>query len=102
MQQLAKLPRSNFLRNILQIPVPRILDYSASLKTSVGAEYIIMERAYGEILAPGWFSLSTKVVKHITTQTAKIKEKEKKKNFLSSFPGMGVYTTGVMSRKSVS
>jgi hypothetical protein len=48
----------NFLRNILQIPIPRILDYSASLKTPIGTEYIITERAHGESLVPGWLSLN--------------------------------------------
>lgn len=34
----------DFLRNVLQLPVPRTLGYSASPENPVGAEYIIMER----------------------------------------------------------
>lgn len=73
----------NFLRNVLQIPVPRILDYSASRMSSVGAEYIIMERVHGESLASRWLSLSTEEVKHIMTQIAEIEEKI----FSFKFPG---------------
>ncbi|KZF19666.1 phosphotransferase enzyme family protein [Xylona heveae TC161] len=76
----------NFLRNVLQIPVPRILDYSPSLMNNpVGAEYIIMERVQGESLASRWLTLSTDEVKHIMTQIAEIEQKM----FDYKFPGYG-------------
>lgn len=65
----------NFLRNVLRIPVPRILDYSASRMNPVGAEYIIMERVQGESLASRWLNLSTGEVKHVMTQIADIEER---------------------------
>lgn len=75
----------NFLRDVLQIPVPRILDYSVSSTNPVGAEYIIMERVHGESLASRWLSLSTEEVKDIMTQIANIEQKL----FSFEFPGYG-------------
>lgn len=75
----------NFLRNVLQIPVPKILDYSPSAVNRVGAEYIIMERVHGESLASRWLSLSTEEVKHIMTQIAEIEHKIS----AFQFPGYG-------------
>jgi aminoglycoside phosphotransferase (APT) family kinase protein len=34
----------DFLRNALDVPVPRVLAHSSTVDNSVGAEYIIMER----------------------------------------------------------
>lgn len=39
------------------IPVPEVLDYSITTENSVGAEYIIMEKAAGEELGNRWYSL---------------------------------------------
>lgn len=75
----------DFLRNVLEIPVPRILSYSVSSENPVGAEYIIMERVQGESLASRWLSLSTEEVKHIMTQIAEIEQKI----FSFEFPGYG-------------
>jgi aminoglycoside phosphotransferase (APT) family kinase protein len=75
----------NFLQNVLEIPVPKILDYSPSVVNPVGAEYIIMERVHGESLASRWLSLSTEEVKHIMTQIAEIEQNI----FAFNFPGYG-------------
>lgn len=40
------------------IPVPEVLDYSTRTENSIGAEYIIIEKAAGEELGNRWFSLS--------------------------------------------
>lgn len=47
-------------RNILDIPVPQVYEYSASSNNPVGAEYIIMEEAAGEPLDCAWLHLSAK------------------------------------------
>lgn len=73
----------NFLRNVLGLPVPKVLDYFAS-SNPVGAEYIIMERIHGESLASRWLSLITEV-KDIMTQIAEIEQKI----FSFRFPGYG-------------
>jgi hypothetical protein len=39
------------------LPVPNVLDYSTTKENPVGAEYIIMDKAYGEELGDRWFSL---------------------------------------------
>lgn len=74
----------NFLRKVLGVPVPKVLDYSAS-RDPVGAEYIIMERIHGDSLASRWLSLTTEEVKDIMTQVAEIEQKI----FSFRFPGYG-------------
>lgn len=75
----------NFLRNVLGVPVPKILAYSTSADNPVRTEYIIMEYVQGENLATRWLSLTTEEVKHIMTQVALLEHK------ISSFrfPGVG-------------
>lgn len=75
----------NFLRNVLGLPVPKVLAYSATSMNPVGAEYIIMERIHGESLASRWLSLTTKDVKDIMMQIAEIEQKL----FLFQLPGYG-------------
>ncbi|KAL2785945.1 hypothetical protein BJX66DRAFT_328911 [Aspergillus keveii] len=57
-----------FLRTVLKLPVPEILDYSATSDNPVGAEYILMERVEGKSLASRWLSLTTDDVKHVMSQ----------------------------------
>ncbi|PYI29456.1 kinase-like protein [Aspergillus indologenus CBS 114.80] len=45
-------------RDVLQIPVPRVLDWSATSKNAVGSEYIIMEEASGIQLGAIWDQLN--------------------------------------------
>lgn len=75
----------NFLRNVLELPVPKILSYSASPDNPVGAEYIIMERVQGESLSSKWLSLTTDEVKHIMTQLTEMEQKV----FSFRFPAYG-------------
>ncbi|RDW70651.1 uncharacterized protein DSM5745_08162 [Aspergillus mulundensis] len=46
-----------FVRRIIGIPVPRVLDWSCDRFNSVGCEYIIMEKAKGVPLAKSWYRL---------------------------------------------
>ncbi|PWY91704.1 phosphotransferase enzyme family protein [Aspergillus sclerotioniger CBS 115572] len=49
----------NFLRNVLDIPVPRVLSWSSpSQPNTVGAEYILMERVEGHQLSEVWDAMS--------------------------------------------
>ncbi|EFQ99340.1 protein kinase subdomain-containing protein [Nannizzia gypsea CBS 118893] len=42
------------------IPVPRVLGYSADPDNSVGAEYILMDRVDGTLIGDSWYTLSDK------------------------------------------
>ncbi|OJJ67105.1 hypothetical protein ASPBRDRAFT_34417 [Aspergillus brasiliensis CBS 101740] len=49
----------DFLRNVLDIPVPRVLSWSSlSQDNPVGAEYIFMERVKGRQLSEVWGTMS--------------------------------------------
>ncbi|KAF7166804.1 hypothetical protein CNMCM6106_002502 [Aspergillus hiratsukae] len=49
----------DFLRNVLNIPVPEVLSWSSpSQHNAVGAEYILMERVRGRQLSEVWDALS--------------------------------------------
>ncbi|KAK2754792.1 hypothetical protein FQN54_006685 [Arachnomyces sp. PD_36] len=75
----------DFLRNTLGVPVPKIFASSSTADNPVGAEYMIMERFYGESLASRWLSLSTSDIKDVMTQLAKMEEKM----FSFRFPAYG-------------
>lgn len=75
----------DFLRTVLGLPVPKILDYSTSPENPVGAEYIIMERVNGESLESRWLSLTTGEVKHVMTQIAEMEQRI----FSFRFPAYG-------------
>ncbi|PGH35444.1 hypothetical protein GX50_01782 [[Emmonsia] crescens] len=74
-----------FLRGCLEVPVPRILAYCATAENPVGAEYIIMERIYGESLASRWLELSTVEMKDVLKQVIEIE----KRIFSYRFPAYG-------------
>ncbi|KAJ5259346.1 hypothetical protein N7478_012327 [Penicillium angulare] len=75
----------NFLRDVLKLPVPEVLAYSTTSDNPIGAEYILMERVYGESLSSRWLSLTTDEVKHVMTQIASIE----RKIFDFQFPAYG-------------
>jgi aminoglycoside phosphotransferase (APT) family kinase protein len=60
---------------VLKLPVPEILDHSATSDNPVGAEYILMERVEGKSLASRWLSLTTDDVKHVMSQVGEIERK---------------------------
>lgn len=65
----------DFLRDVLKLPVPEVLEYSASSDNPVGAEYILMECVEGESLSSRWLSLTTDEVKDIMEQIADMERK---------------------------
>ncbi|WEW56479.1 hypothetical protein PRK78_001924 [Emydomyces testavorans] len=75
----------DFLRTILDIPIPQVLAHSSTTDNPVGSEYIIMERMRGESLASRWLALSTNEVKGVMNQLAKMEEKV----FSYKFPAFG-------------
>ncbi|KAK2810193.1 hypothetical protein FQN50_003163 [Emmonsiellopsis sp. PD_5] len=75
----------DFLRNVLEIPVPRVLTYSATADNPVEAEYIIMERLYGDSLSQRWPGLSTAEMKDVLKQIIHIETKM----FSYKFPAYG-------------
>src|SRR5947207_3004981 len=75
----------DFLRNVLELPVPKIFAFSSTVDNPVGAEYIIMERLHGESLASRWLLLSTAELKEVITQLVDIEQKI----FSFKFPAYG-------------
>jgi aminoglycoside phosphotransferase (APT) family kinase protein len=65
----------DFLRTVLELPVPKVLVYSTSSDNPVGAEYILMERVEGDSLFSRWLSLTTEEVKDMMTQIANMERK---------------------------
>ncbi|PYH34740.1 aminoglycoside phosphotransferase family protein [Aspergillus neoniger CBS 115656] len=61
-----------FLRDILGVPVPRVLAYSADSTNPVGSVYIIMKRVKGVSVASRWLSLTTADVASLMKQIAEI------------------------------
>ncbi|KAF2430751.1 hypothetical protein EJ08DRAFT_611676, partial [Tothia fuscella] len=88
---LAKLPNPNagpsfyttasqvathqFLREILDLPVPRIYAYSADSSNAVGAEYIIEDKAAGQPLSDVWYSWSEESQTRLVSQLVDIETK---------------------------
>jgi aminoglycoside phosphotransferase (APT) family kinase protein len=72
----------DFLRNILDLPVPRIFAYSTTNANPVGAEYIIMELLQGDSLASRWPSLSTAELKEVMSQISEVEQKISSSVFL--------------------
>ena len=54
------------------VPVPKVLDYSATSNNAVGAEYIIMEKANGRDLGEIWYELSEKERIKVVVQVARL------------------------------
>lgn len=57
------------------VPVARVLGWSADSNNSVGAEYIIMEKASGIPLETRWFNLSKQEQHHLVTSLVDIEKK---------------------------
>ncbi|KAM5474969.1 Phosphotransferase enzyme [Microsporum audouinii] len=62
----------DFLRNELDLPVPKVLAWSSDKDQPVGTEYIIMEKAPGEELGKSWSTLSISERVGIVSQLVKI------------------------------
>ncbi|KAI1938632.1 Phosphotransferase enzyme [Ophidiomyces ophidiicola] len=65
----------DFLRNELDIPVPRVLAWSGDKDQPVGTEYIIMEKAPGEELGKTWPSMDISERVDLVSQMASIQAK---------------------------
>ncbi|EEP81758.1 hypothetical protein UREG_06623 [Uncinocarpus reesii 1704] len=65
----------DFLRNELDIPVPRVLAWSSDKNQDVEAEYIIMEKAPGTELAKCWPSMDIADKFRIATQLAELQKR---------------------------
>ena len=62
-------------RTILQIPGPRIVEWSATTHNSVGSEYIIMEEATGTQLSNIWDEISPETKFEIMSEVVSIETK---------------------------
>ncbi|KAI2038307.1 Phosphotransferase enzyme [Ophidiomyces ophidiicola] len=62
----------DFLRNELDIPVPRVLAWSGEKDQPVGTEYIIMEKAQGEELGKTWLSMGIPEKVDLVSQMVRI------------------------------
>lgn len=67
------------------VPVPKVLDYSATSNNAVGAEYIIMEKVNGRDLGEIWYELSEKERIKVVAQVARLESVL----FSISLPGCG-------------
>ena len=67
------------------VPVPKVLDYSATSNNAVGAEYIIMEKVNGRDLGDIWYELSEKERIKVVAQVARLESVL----FSISLPGCG-------------
>ncbi|EEP78957.1 predicted protein [Uncinocarpus reesii 1704] len=75
----------DFLRSVLDIPVPRVLGYCATVDNPIGAEYILMERLRGDQLGARWLSLPTPQLADLMSQIVEIE----RKLFSFRFPAYG-------------
>ncbi|KAI1947423.1 hypothetical protein LOZ53_006289 [Ophidiomyces ophidiicola] len=75
----------DFLRTILDLPIPEVLAHSSTADNPVGSEYVIMERIRGESLASRWLTLSTNEIKGVMNQLARMEERL----FSYRFPAFG-------------
>lgn len=64
-----------FLRQHVNIPVPRVYTWSSDKSNPVGAEYIIMEKVNGVVLGDIWWSLSGKERLTVITQLVQCETK---------------------------
>ncbi|KAG4438959.1 hypothetical protein IFR05_005585 [Cadophora sp. M221] len=54
------------------VPVPKVLDYSATSNNPVGAEYMIMEKVHGRDLGDVWYEISEKEHMKVVVQVARV------------------------------
>ncbi|KAJ6097376.1 hypothetical protein N7499_001750 [Penicillium canescens] len=64
-----------FARDALQIPVPRIVGWSATSHNPVGSEYIFMEEATGSQLTTQWDELNPDAKRAIMREVVAIETK---------------------------
>ncbi|EAW07044.1 uncharacterized protein ACLA_087500 [Aspergillus clavatus NRRL 1] len=66
----------DYVRNVIDISVPRVLGWSCRPSNPVGCEYVIMEKARGSALGDAWYSLPSaskhKFIKQVVDIEAKL------------------------------
>jgi len=65
----------HYLRTKLQLPIPKVIDYSSDATNSVGSEYILMERVCGPNLSTKWDTLNEKKKRKIVDRLAQLQSK---------------------------
>ncbi|RDW83787.1 aminoglycoside phosphotransferase family protein [Aspergillus mulundensis] len=75
----------DFLRNVLDLPVPKVYAWSSRAENPVGAEYILMEKQHGVMLSEVWGALKGKHRAQLVLQVVDFE------NILAAtkFPGYG-------------
>ena len=63
------------LLDVLKVPTPRIIDWSAESDNPVGAEYILEERATGERLGKLWYQYSMDSKFEIISEIVEIEQR---------------------------
>jgi hypothetical protein len=65
----------HYLREKLDLPIPRVLAYSCDSNNPVESEYIIMEKADGVTLSSKWYDMEESTQKDIVEGVAKMHSK---------------------------
>ncbi|KIM97540.1 hypothetical protein OIDMADRAFT_204366 [Oidiodendron maius Zn] len=73
-----------FLRNVLNIPTPRIISWSADQNNPVGAEYILEEKAPGKPLGSLWYQWPMKDRLKLISQIVEIERQLTSTKFTQS------------------
>lgn len=88
----------DYLRNHLAIPVPRVIawDYRTDKDNAVGAEYIVMEKIEGDILASRWNSLSSQELGEVIQEIVRFESRI----LMTRFPKYGsLYYTDYVEQR---
>lgn len=88
----------NFLR-LNDIPVPKIYGWDASATNPVGAEYMIMEKADGEVLRDIWYSMDPAQQENLAEDIVRIEKKLFDIQLPNAF-GSIYYTDAMPDRRS--
>jgi predicted Ser/Thr protein kinase len=65
----------DFARTVLDLPVPKVLTWSADDQNEVGAEYIIMEEANGTRLYENWEDLELSAKRDMILKIVEVEKK---------------------------
>jgi len=65
----------HYLRTKLELPIPKVIDYSCNATNPVGSEYILMERVTGVNLSKKWDALNEQKKNKIVDRLAQIQSK---------------------------
>ncbi|KAF5863575.1 Phosphotransferase enzyme [Aspergillus alliaceus] len=95
----SEIATRNFLRDVLDIPIPRVYAWSAETSNPVGAEYIVEENATGQPLGKLWDTLPIPERLEVVNQIVAVEKK------LASIPfpkhGCIYYESDLKSRSHI-